>query len=446
MEEKYAISLDWMQFYCERSPWVIPSSFTTTKGGYEVEKQSYSTNLWMDVYIVKHRGIEFATLCCNPRNGGMPERGCTLKLANRVLYSHEWLSESKSIMAEMGLQYKGITRVDVCYDCNRLAGGRSVPAFLMQYFSHAPYCEGHIIRSGSRKVTINACRSNAGAVEISAMRWGSKGSDIGAYCYNKSLELREVKDKPWIRETWEKAGLVDTFNDEEWNKLSEKDKKRAIENGNAGSYIKNPVWRFEISIKAHGKDLLNIETGELFKLDINYFEQQNAVENLFYTYAAKVMDFRMSTGQSTIRNYPALKIFEMSREVTERPVRVSMLADTGRTEKMIINRLEALQATYSDVSSTDRASLEAALEFMRTISGTKYQIAKGKKQLAYLEHMKGYKLKQSVVDDYLEFVDYCYNMKKKIDAHASFSNWESLRMELELLDKAPYDSDISPVW
>lgn len=446
MEEKYAISLDWMQFYCERSPWVIPSSFTTTKGGYEVEKQSYSTNLWMDVYIVKHRGIEFATLCCNPRNGGMPERGCTLKLANRVLYSHEWLSESKSIMAEMGLQYKGITRVDVCYDCNMLAGGRSVPGFLMQYFSHAPYCEGHIIRSGSRKVTINACRSNAGAVEISAMRWGSKGSDIGAYCYNKSLELREVKDKPWIRETWEKAGLIDTFNEEEWNKLSEKDKKRAIENGNTGSYIKTPVWRFEISIKAHGKDLLNIETGELFKLDINYFEQQNAVENLFYTYAAKVMDFRMSTGQSTIRNYPALKIFEMSREVTERPVRVSMLADTGRTEKMIINRLEALQATYSNVSSTDRASLEAALEFLRTISGTKYQIAKGKKQLAYLEHMKGYKLKQSVVDDYLEFVDYCYNMKKKIDAHASFSNWESLRMELELLDKAPYDSDISPVW
>lgn len=446
MEEKYAISLDWMQFYCERSPWVIPSSFTTTKGAYEVEKQSYSTNLWQDVYIIKHRGLEFATLCCCPRNSGMPERGCTLKLANRVLYSHEWLSESKSIMAEMGLRYKGITRIDVCYDCNMLAGGRSVPGFLMQYFSHAPYCEGHIIRSGSRKVTINACRSNAGAVEISAMRWGSKGSDIGAYCYNKSLELREVKDKPWIRETWEKAGLIDTFNEEEWGKLSEKDKKRAIENGNTGSYIKTPVWRFEISIKAHGKDLLNLETGELFKLDINYFEQQNAVENLFYTYAAKVMDFRMSTGQTTIRNYPPLKIFEINKEVTERPVRVSMLADTGRTEKMIINRLEALQATYSDVSSTDRASLEAALEFLRTISGTKYQIAKGKKQLAYLEHMKGYKLKQSVVDDYLEFIDYCYNMKKKIDAHASFSNWESLRMELELLDKAPYDSDISPVW
>lgn len=446
MNEKYAISLDWMQFYCERSPWAIPSAFTTTKGNYEVEKQSYSTNLWLDVYIIKHRGREFATLCCNPRNSGMPERGCTLKLANRVLYSHEWLSESKQMMAEMGLRYKGITRVDVAYDCNVLAGGRSVPSFLMQYFSHAPYCEGHIIRSGSRKVTINATRSNKGSVEISAMRWGSKGSDIGAYAYNKSLELREVKDKPWIRETWEKAGLIDAFNEAEWTKLSEKEKQRKIEQGDVQSYIENPVWRFEISIKAHGKDLLNIDTGELFKLDISYFEQQNAVENLFYTYAAKVFDFRMSTGQTTIRNYPPLKIFEISKEVTERPVRVSLLADTGRTEKMIVNRLEALQSVYSDVSSADRAAMEATLCFIREISGTKIRMAKMKKENDYLRYMAGYKSKSTVIDEYLEFVDYSHRKRLNIDAQRSYSFWQGLLMECRLLDMSPQDSEVTPVW
>ena len=446
MTEKYAISLDWMQYYCERSMNEIPATFATTKGKYEVEKQSYSTNLWLDVYIIKHRGREFATLCMNPRNSGMPERGCTLKLANRVLYSHEWLQESKLIMAELGLRYKGITRVDVAYDCNVLAGGRSVPSFLMQYFSHAPYCEGHIIRSGSRKVTINATRSNKGSVEISAMRWGSKGSDIGAYCYNKSLELREVKDKPWIRETWEKAGLIDAFNEEEWAKLSEKEKQRKIEQGDVQGYIEKPVWRFEISIKAHGKDLLNIDTGELFKLDISYFEQQNAVENLFYTYAAKVFDFRMSTGQTTIRNYPPLKIFEMSKEVTERPIRVSLLADTGRTEKMIINRLEALQYTYSDVSSVDRAAMEATLCFIREISGTKIRMAKMRKENDYLQHMAGYKSTSTVIDEYLEFVEYSRRKRLDIDAPRSYSFWQGLLMECRLLDMSPMDSEITPVW
>ena len=446
MSEKYAISLDWMQYYCERSMNDVPATFSTTKGKYEIEKQSYSTNLWLDVYIIKHRGREFATLCCNPRNSGMPERGCTLKLANRVLYSHEWLTESKLIMAELGLRYKGITRVDVAYDCNVLAGGRSVPQFLMQYFSHAPYCEGHIIRSGSRKVTINATRSNKGSVEISAMRWGSKGSDIGAYAYNKSLELREVKDKPWIRETWEKAGLIDAFNEEEWAKLSEKEKQRKIEQGDVQQLIECPVWRFEISIKAHGKDLLNLETGELFKLDINYFESQNAVENLFYTYAAKVFDFRMSTGQTTIRNYPPLKIFEMSKEVTERPVRVSLLADTGRTEKMIVNRLEALQSVYSDVSSADRAAMEATLCFIREISGTKMRMARLKKENDYLSHMKGYKSKSTVIDEYLEFVDYSHRKRLDIDAQRSYSFWQGLLMECRLLDMSPQDSEITPVW
>ena len=446
MSEKYSISLDWMQYYCEKSMNDVPTTFATTKGKYEVEKQSYSTNLWLDVYIIKHRGREFATLCMNPRNSGMPERGCTLKLANRVLYSHEWLNESKLIMAELGLRYKGITRVDVAYDCNVLAGGRSVPQFLMQYFSHAPYCEGHIIRSGSRKVTINATRSNKGSVEISAMRWGSKGSDIGAYAYNKSLELREVKDKPWIRETWEKAGLIDAFNEVEWSKLSEKEKQRKIEQGDVQQLITTPVWRFEISIKAHGKDLLNINTGELFKLDINYFESQNAVENLFYTYAAKVFDFRMSTGQTTIRNYPPLKIFEMSREVTERPVRVSLLADTGRTEKMIVNRLEALQSTYSDVSSVDRAAMEATLCFIREISGTKMRMARLKKENDYLKHMAGYKSTSTVIDEYLEFVDYSHRKRLDIDAPRSYSFWQSLLMECRLLDMSPQDSEITPVW
>lgn len=446
MAEKYAISLDWMQYYCERSMDEVPKTFTTTKGSYEVEKQSYSTNLWLEVYIIKHRGREFATLCCNPRNSGMPERGCTIKLANRVLYSHEWLIESKLILAELGLRYKGITRVDVAYDCNVLADGRSVPEFLMQYFSHAPYCEGHVIRSGSRKVTINATRSNKGSVEISAMRWGSKGSDVGAYAYNKSLELREVKDKPWIRETWEKAGLVDKFKNDEWDDLSEKEKERKINQGDVQQFIETPVWRFEISIKGHGKDLLNLDTGELFRLDLSYFETQNAVENLFYTYAAKVFDFRMSTGQTTIRNYPPLKIFEMSEEVTERPVSISMFADTGRTEKMIVNRIEALSDVYSDISSADRASMEAVLRFIREISGTKMRIAKLKEKNQHHQYAAARKSMTTVIDEYLEFVEYSRQQRLKIDAQRSYSFWQSLEMECRLLDMSPQDSEITPVW
>lgn len=448
--EKYCISLDWMQVFCKKAPAALLAEYYTTKGTVTCVLQDYGTNLWQKVYICKYRDREIATVCMCPRNDKMPADGCTIKLANRVLYSHEWLQWLEVLMHEFGVQYVGITRMDICYDCNWLADGRSVPEFLMQYFSHAPYCAGHIVRSGSRKVTINALRSNKGAVSISAMRWGSKGSDIGAYCYNKSLELVEVKDKPWIRETWEKAGLANVWREKEWNALRPKEKDLALKSGDVDDYIDIPVWRFEISIKGHGKDLLDMNSGEIFRIQLSYFTCQNAIENLFYVYAAKVLDFRMSTGQTKIRNYPPLKIFEQDTEVSERPYTVSMLADTGRTEKIVANKLQELSEIYTDVAGVDKQSLENALAFIRAIAGAKAGIVRQAKQLEYISYMKGLYRKDNPLREYIAFVDYCHEERLKMDAQVSFDNWQSLYMEVmdaEMREaKSGFLSDVSPVY
>lgn len=450
MKEKYCISLDWLQVYMLRPLYDLPLTLETLYGTMDVKRQDYSTNLWSEVYIIERMGKEVATFCRCPKSPKMERMGCTLKLANRVLYSHEWYPMLNELIKELKADYKGITRIDVCYDCNRLKCGRSVPEFLMQYFSHAPYCEGHIIRSGSRKVTINATRSNAGGVEISAMRWGSKGSDIGAYCYNKTLELMEVKDKPWIRETWEVNGLVSEIDNEGWNNLHPKEKERAIEFGDTSSKIKQAVWRFEISIKSHGKDILDMSSGELFRLQLDYLSTQSAIEHLFYVYASKVFDFRMSTGQTRIRNYPPLEIFEDEQQVSERPVHISNLADTGRTEKIVANKLQQLSEQYSDIAGSDKTALEAALAFIRAIAGAKAGIVRMRKELDYLSYMKGYERKEKPVVDYLDFIDFCHNEKRKIDATTSYDFWTSLVKAVEddalRSAKSGYTSDMSPVW
>lgn len=38
--EKYAISLDWMQYYCERSLTEMPKEFMTTRGSYVMENKT----------------------------------------------------------------------------------------------------------------------------------------------------------------------------------------------------------------------------------------------------------------------------------------------------------------------------------------------------------------------------------------------------------------------
>lgn len=139
----------------------------------------------------------------------------------------------EELLSLLDVTYKGITRIDLCLDLNKLANGMSVPEFLMQYFSHAPFCIGHIVRNGSRKVQVQATRTMSGATIISGMRWGSSKSDVGAYCYNKTLEMLEVKEKPWIIETWKANGLVSTIEQNRWNalgydaKIKDKEKQQA---------------------------------------------------------------------------------------------------------------------------------------------------------------------------------------------------------------------------
>lgn len=450
MATNYCISVDWLQVYCTCNCFEAMETFYVDGKVYNMKKKSTVTKLWKEVYSIEWQGREVAILCRAPRSPQLDQFGCTLKLDNRVLYSQSYVTILYGLLRALNLQYKGITRLDLCYDCNYLYGEKRVDEFLMNFFSHAPYCAGHIIRSGSRKVIINATRSNTGATMISGMRWGSPSSDIGAYCYNKSLELIEVKDKPWIREVWEENGLINAWKKEQWDELSESDKKRIIGAGECDTFIECPVWRFEISIKAHAKDLLDINTGELFRLSPEYLNSQAKIEELFMTYAAKVFDFRMSTGQIQIKNYPKLQIFEECQEVTKKPHHVSLFADTGRTEKMIVNKLEELQNTYTDISGVEKSSIEAALQFIRTIAGAKVSIIRKKKELQYLSYMKGVISKNRPVNEYLQFVEWARVARKAIDPCYSLDFFNSLYeacIDQDYRDAANgYTSDLSPVW
>lgn len=409
----YCISVDWLQIYGTRDLDPIPVSMYGDGRTYDIKARDVSTSIWTEVYDIEHRGREVATLYRCPRSSALDKFGCTLKLANRVLYCKEFVNILHQLLRMLNIRYKGITRLDVAYDCNTLYGGRSVSEFLMDFFSHQPFCEGHIVRSGSRRVQVIGSRSNLGVTRISGMRWGSPQSDIGAYCYNKSLELLEVKDKPWIRETWEENGLINDWKKEKFDAMPDAKRKKLVTLGDSEDYVQVPVWRFEISIKGHAKDLLDINTGELFKLNLDYLNSQTKIENLFYTYAARVFDFRISTGQTQIKNYKPLQLFERAKDVTQKPVQLNMFADTGRTEKIIVNKLEQLRETYSDIAGVNDHALEVALQFVRTVSGNKAALVRLQKEAQYLANIKGFKFYEEKDFNWLQFVDYVH--KQRLD-------------------------------
>lgn len=429
--EKYCISVDWLQVYCLNNLSDVPQSGYGLCRAFTSEKLDRVTPLWTEVFMIKYDGLEVAEYCRFPRSSAMDPKGCTIKLHNRVLYSAQFIELLKQIIAFLDVQYVGVTRLDLCYDCNWLHGHRSVHDFLFQYFVHAPYCSGHIIRNGSRRVQINATRTVTGATTISAMRWGSKSSAVGVYCYNKSLELLEVHDKPWIRAAWNKAGLINSYDAKGWNSLDDREKQKCIDRGKTDGYIIMPVWRFEISIKSEGRDIINLGTGQLFRIDLSYLTTQEYIEKLFYVYARKYFDFRESTGQSEIRNYPKMCIFEVSGNTELKPVKINKCADTGRTEKIAANRLRKLAATYSDLTTQDLAAINAAVNFLYEISGMKKSEFERRKYDAYIIHLAAFTEKRRQELDYFEFLQYAHAHRLDYSATATANYIRSLNECLE---------------
>ena len=109
-------------------------------------------------------------------------------------------------------------------------------------------------------------------------------------------ELEEVKDKPWIRQYWQENGLI--------------------------SDEKTHVYRAEISIKCDGMDLLNMSTGELFKLSPEYLQSQPSIEKLFHFYAARMFRFHRKGKHTRVRDYDRIELFENSPIITCKPKKV----------------------------------------------------------------------------------------------------------------------------
>lgn len=435
--EKYCISVDWLQVYCLRNLSNLEGrndleacdSLADAKSKYlGLFKLGYSTPLWLDVYSVYYGGVEVATLCTTPRSSALDPRGCTIKLENRILYSMSYVNILMRIIKGLSLEYKGVSRLDICYDCNRLHGSRSVEGFINQYLTATPYTEGHIVRVGSPRFSVYGKRSSSGVNVWQSIRWGSPKSSIGAYCYNKSLELLEVKDKPWIREVWGKAGLISEVDDNTWGKLTDKQKKNAIEDGKSWNYVHNSVWRFEISIKCQGMDILNWSTGELFKVHPSYLTTQRNIEKLFYIYAGKVFHFRKSRGQRTVREYPDMQIFESGVEsVNCRPIKINQYADTGRSEKVAYNVLDRLQKTYSNLSDSQLNSIYSAMDFLLAVSGKKASTIRVMRHARYLDSLRASKFIETDDMLYLGALETARLAKKDIDVDFMKSLIDSVR-------------------
>ena len=424
--QNYCISIDWLQVCCYASDLdkLTESIYFVAREGcpYILTDTNTLTRSFSKLYNVLYRhGSDWhkcAEIQAIPRSSILDKRLVLVKLDNRYLYHEGAIKMLYDVCGLFGLEIKGLSRLDLCYDCNYFHGGLNPAELIQDFVSYDFGDERYLHKERTHKYTVTGERSAKAVSKFQYIRFGSRKSPITTYIYDKSLELWEVKDKPWIRDTWERNGLI---NDE-----------------------KTHVWRSEISIKADGRDLLNMGTGQLFKLSPRYLEAQEQIEKLFHFYAAKCLSFTRQGTAKRVRDFERVVLFEDSPEITCKPIKVSNYADTGKSERMCANILDRLSCQYSDLSAEYTSALQRCIEFLGSVSGLKGAILRTQRNIQGLEHFVGQKWFGSESVDYFALVDVLsdirYSFTKSSEQAAKsdvihFSNaMDSLELYYQYLD------------
>jgi hypothetical protein len=367
----YAISIDWLQLNCRAleplkevveektySPFVTDKAEKTNlyNRGFIAKERGYGSKVFQNVYLVEEiqktesgaqRTEPFATIAFNPycvrlanthqdkNSAGLCTETCIVKLENKVLYEGNLWERITRFLDAFYLEYRGITRIDICYDCNFLLNGKS-PQKLMSDFD-----AGRIRRAGARdylayksqsmwirnKVSkenldpvyyLDELHGKGGENKVKSLTWGFRGrSSLQAQIYNKTAELKAGKEnnpnyKCYIEELW---------------------RERGFDEG-------KDVFRFEVRISADSKELLDLNSKQHFKLGIDDVSFQESLEEVFACYANKAFAF-FKPDPNIVRQdrLPRLELFCCNMDVSMKTKHFKKDTNHTRTLKILRNYL-----------------------------------------------------------------------------------------------------------
>ena len=143
------------------------------------------------------------------------------------------------------------------------------------------------------------------------MRFGSATSQVSAYMYNKSQEMKDVKEKAHIRQQWEKHNFE-----------AEKD-----------------IWRIEISIKESNVTYTDKTTGESLKLNLKTVTDQTILHDIYFSMLHKYFRFKKNENKSNISRNKDVVLFK-EEFIRYSRIYICNTKDSNRSDKIYIKKME----------------------------------------------------------------------------------------------------------
>jgi len=250
------------------------------------------------------------------------------------------------------------------------------------------YYKVHIARIAPHGPEVNGSFFNAHGKEAmykreyNSIKWGSPTSAISVKIYNKTQEMAEVKNKPYILEQWHAAGLINEADINQATKLQTvryniakltkglnfaKDKdeirKHLNEQKAKATEIKEnlkKVWRIEFSLKSTIKGFVReIGNGEdnkkeiMYSLNLNNIQKRSHLLFTFMTLAKRYLNFKvveMTRNGTPKRKDRCADYFPVGEAdiPVYKPVMPTINKDVARGTKMIINYLQMIADSTTD--------------------------------------------------------------------------------------------------
>lgn len=250
IKQKRCINIDWLEVHC-LEPFDAPRTpeFFQLKG-WQVNVRPYGTRFYTQMFtLILPDGEKFLEIRRAPTSATSKEEAkyfepnsVSIRLCNRSCYIKGCAQLLDDFIAQYGFEFRRISRIDIALDFELFDSGDNPQRFVERYLKHR--------FEKMNQTTIHTVGKDAWeSRQWNSLGWGSRNSMITTKLYNKTLEIKEAKDKPYIRQAWASADLVADF-----IQLTKKNKK--------GEWYCPQIWRLEFSIQSSVKRWFTYEINE----------------------------------------------------------------------------------------------------------------------------------------------------------------------------------------
>lgn len=202
------IHIDWLEVHVLEDMNLFPcDKYFFVERGWRVEQREYGTRVYEQMFTLFDQHDEpFLEVRRAPKSssdlkGVLEPNSCHIRLTNRYCYFPNAVALLRDFLGRYNYTFRRIFRIDICNDFERFDLGDDPAKFVQRYLSHKYAKINQCNRTTRGEDRWDGCEDNY-------VSWGAPKSVVSTKLYNKTKELAEAHDKPYIRQSWMAAGLI----------------------------------------------------------------------------------------------------------------------------------------------------------------------------------------------------------------------------------------------